>query len=162
MGSCGRVPIAHWLHEPMGGVTVECGRGLSAPTESTVICQPGRGAEAPPTFKMVIPHCRFMGSLNLQLWTRIGAMNVARLSKVEEGRAVTAVSTLESRATCRFTGSSHLHSEAHRDHEPAAGNIAELANSAMFCCVSGSMVTPVRKRRTRRRRSPESERLARR
>jgi len=29
----------------------ECGRGLSAPTESNVIDQDSRGTEAPPTFK---------------------------------------------------------------------------------------------------------------
>jgi len=48
------------------------------------------------------PRTRFMESLDLQRWTRIGAMNVARLSKVETGRAMGADSTLESRATCRF------------------------------------------------------------
>jgi len=51
-----------------------------------------------------------MGSFDLRSWTHIGAMNVARLSKVEAGRAVATDSTLESRATCRFMGSPVLHS----------------------------------------------------
>jgi len=45
---------------------------------------------------------RFMDSFDVQFWSRIGAMNVARLSKVEVGQAMAADSTLESRATCRF------------------------------------------------------------
>jgi len=63
---------------------------------------------------------RFMGSFDLQFWTHIAAMKVARLSKVEEDRAVTTDSTLESRATCRFMGSLHGLTVAHWDHEPAA------------------------------------------
>jgi len=46
-----------------------------------------------------------MSRFNLQVQTRVGAMNVARLSKVETGRAGAADSTLGSRATRRFMGS---------------------------------------------------------
>jgi len=69
------------------------------------------------------PRRQFMGSFDLQLRMRIAAMNVARLSKVETGRAKAADSTLESRATCRFMESFDLQFlDAHPSHEPTQCN----------------------------------------
>jgi hypothetical protein len=55
---------AHGSHEPVGCVAAECGRGLSAPTVVAEDAAFGRGAEAPPTFRMLNPDGRFMESSN--------------------------------------------------------------------------------------------------
>ena len=49
------------MNRVIGDERPECGRGLSAPTESNIICQGSRGAEAPPTFNDDMDH-RFMGT----------------------------------------------------------------------------------------------------
>jgi len=48
---------------------------------------------------------QFMQRRDIQVWMRIGAMNVTQLSKVETRHAMATDSTLESRATRRFMGS---------------------------------------------------------
>jgi len=55
----------HRGHEPAKCVAAECGRGLSAPTETNTIRRDSRGAEAH-TFRLFIPHCWFMESFDLQ------------------------------------------------------------------------------------------------
>ncbi|MBM3889885.1 MAG: LamG domain-containing protein, partial [Verrucomicrobia bacterium] len=86
-GTFSATTFAPFRQSPMRNKRPECGRGLSAPTESSAICQGSRGAEAPPTFNGDTAHLFTMPMRDRKTagtsHEPAGDELVARLSKVE-------------------------------------------------------------------------------